>query len=63
MHSHPALVGVVLKGGRAKFTMPDGKSEVVEMKTGQILNFDATEHLPENVGDSAFEAILVELKG
>jgi len=62
MHTHPALIGVMLTGGHARFTMPDGQVQEVELKPGEVMSFDATEHLPENIGDTTFEAILVELK-
>ena len=62
MHSHPAVVVVVIKGGHARFTLPDGKTEEIELQAGQVINMAATQHLPENVGDSTFEAVLVELK-
>jgi quercetin dioxygenase-like cupin family protein len=63
MHGHPALVGVMLTDGQFRFTYPDGKSEEISAKAGQVLYFDAFEHLPENLGDTPFEVIAVELKG
>jgi quercetin dioxygenase-like cupin family protein len=35
MHSHPDMVVYVLKGGRVRYTLPDGTVSVTEMKTGQ----------------------------
>src|ERR1700690_340822 len=32
MHSHPWAVVYVLKGGRVKYTMPDGSTKVFELK-------------------------------
>ena len=32
------------------------------MKAGQVLNFPALDHLPENLGDQPFELVAVELK-
>ena len=63
MHSHPASVAVFLVDGRAKFTFPDGNSQVREMKAGQAMWSPGETHLPENIGDKPFELILVELKG
>jgi len=63
MHGHPALVGVMLTDGRFRFTYPDGKSEEITTKAGQVLHFPAFEHLPENLSDKPFEVIAVELKG
>ena len=41
---------------------PDGKTEDINAKAGDILPHEAFEHLPENASDKPFEAILVELK-
>jgi hypothetical protein len=62
MHGHPAIVGVMLTDGHIKFTYPDGKTEEIQATAGQVLNFPALEHLPENLGDKPFEVIAVELK-
>ena len=62
MHGHPALVGVMLTDGHIRFTYPDGKSEEVTAKAGQVLSFPALDHLPENLADRPFEVIAVELK-
>src|SRR5207302_8740865 len=63
MHSHPATVAVFLTDGSGKFSFPDGKSQDVAMKAGQVQYSDAVTHLPENTGDKAFEVIVIELKG
>ena len=63
MHGHPALVGVMLTDGHFRFTYPDGRTEEITAKAGQVLSFDSLEHLPENLGDQPFEVIAVELKG
>jgi beta-alanine degradation protein BauB len=62
MHGHPAHLAVFLTEGRFRFTYPDGKSEEIAGKAGQVLYLDALEHDPENLSDRPFEAILVELK-
>ena len=62
MHGHPALVGVMLTDSHIRFAYPGGKSEEITAKAGQVLQFPATEHLPENLSDLPFEAIVVELK-
>ena len=61
MHGHPALIGVILTDCHMRFTYPDGKTEDIQAKSGQVLNFPALDHLPENLGDGWFEAIVVEL--
>ena len=62
MHGHPALVGVMLTDCYIRFTYPGGKREEITAKAGQVLDFPAVEHLPENLSDQRFEAIAVELK-
>jgi quercetin dioxygenase-like cupin family protein len=62
MHEHPDSVAVFLKDGKVKFTMPDGKTQTTEMKAGQTIWTPAGKHLPENLNDTPFELILVELK-
>ena len=63
MHAHPDLVAVFLTDGKVKFTYPDGKTEERDVKAGDAMFTPATVHLPENVGDQAFDVILVEFKG
>ena len=62
MHSHPDGVIVFLDGGKVKFTYPDGKSEIRDMKPGEAQYTPHTVHLPENVSDKPMDAVLVELK-
>jgi quercetin dioxygenase-like cupin family protein len=62
MHHHPANVAVFLTDGKARFTLPDGKTQDAPVKAGSAQWSEAGEHLPENVGDKPFELILVELK-
>ncbi len=62
MHGHPALVGVMLTACRIGFTYPDGRKEEIDGKAGQVVNFPAVEHLPENLSDGVFEAVLIEFK-
>lgn len=60
MHSHPASVVYVLKGGRVKYTMPDGSTKISELKTGQALLRPPVTHSDEALDD--IDSILVELK-
>ena len=62
MHHHPASVVIYLTDASTKMTTPDGKSQVIDGKAGDARYTDAGTHLPENVGDKDFDAILVELK-
>jgi quercetin dioxygenase-like cupin family protein len=60
MHSHPSAVVYVIKGGRVKYTMPDGSTKVAELKTGEALLRPPVTHADEALDD--VEAILVEIK-
>lgn len=62
MHSHPENVAVFLNDGNGRFTMPDGKTVDVPLKAGTTQWDAGGSHLPENVGDTPFELIVVELK-
>ncbi len=37
IHSHPATVVYVVRGGRVRYTMPDGSIRAVELKTGDVV--------------------------
>jgi quercetin dioxygenase-like cupin family protein len=62
MHAHPANVAVFLTDGEAKMTLPDGKTNVVGLKAGQVQWAGKEKHLPENSGTKPFELVLVELR-
>lgn len=62
MHVHPDSVAVFLGVQSAKFTYPDGKTEVVKVKLGDVKATPAGAHLPEDIGDTPIDLILVELK-
>ena len=60
MHSHPEAVVVVLKGGRVRFTLPDGTQKVTELKAGDAMIRPPVTHQDEAI--DPVESILVELK-
>ena len=62
MHEHPDAVAVDLTTGSWKMTDPDGKTEEITGKIGQVMWTPAVKHLPENTGDKPAEVILVETK-
>ena len=62
MHSHPALVAIIVNDCHARFTYPDGKTEEINAKAGGVRCFPVFEHLPENLSDKPFEVIGIELK-
>jgi len=60
IHSHPSYVVYVVKGGRVKYTLPDGTTTISELKTGQVLLKPPVTHSDEAI--DAVETIIVELK-
>jgi quercetin dioxygenase-like cupin family protein len=62
MHEHPASVAVFMDAGHVKFTLPDGTSQDINAKAHDATWADAGKHLPENVGDTPLEVIVIELK-
>jgi quercetin dioxygenase-like cupin family protein len=63
MHSHPNAVAVFLTDGKVKFTLPDGKTQDIMGKAGEVQYTPAQVHNPENTGDKGFDGIVIELKG
>ena len=63
MHWHPDSVVTFLADEHAKFTFPDGTSQETSAKAGTTLWTPAATHLPENLGDTPLDGVLVELKG
>jgi len=62
MHFHPDSVVVYVTDIHGKFNFPDGKSTDASGNAGDTLKTPAVTHLPENTGDKAFDAVLVEFK-
>lgn len=60
MHSHPASVLYVIKGGRVSSTLPDGTTSVGVLRAGEALIRPPITHSDEALDD--VEAILMELK-
>lgn len=64
MHSHDANCAVFLNDGDMRMAFPDGSSIVAPANpTGAVNCTDAEVHLPSNIGDTAVELVLVEMKG
>jgi beta-alanine degradation protein BauB len=61
MHHHPDHVIYVIKGGKGKITS-EGKSYILDMKTGQTLFLKEQDHEAENVGNTDLDMLVVELK-
>jgi quercetin dioxygenase-like cupin family protein len=62
MHSHPDMLLYVIHGGKLKSTTADGKSQVIDYKTGDVAWRPAITHSTENVGTTEVKALLVEVK-
>jgi quercetin dioxygenase-like cupin family protein len=62
MHSHPAYVVYVVKGGKIRLHNADGKTSETELKAGDVTFRDPITHWGENVGTTEIDTILVELK-
>jgi Cupin domain. len=61
-HSHPAHIVVALSPCKVRFTLPDGKTNETEMKSGDVVWSDATTHSADNVGSSDCHVLDIELK-
>jgi quercetin dioxygenase-like cupin family protein len=60
MHSHPESVVYVLKGGKLRYTFPDGTTKDAELKTGETMLRPPVTHADEALTD--VESILIEIK-
>ena len=60
MHSPPATVVYVIRGGRVRFTMLDGSTRDAELKTGDALLRPPVTHTDEAL--DVLDVVLVELK-
>jgi hypothetical protein len=55
-------VAIAVTDAHVKFNLPGGKSQESTLKAGETMLTPAGKHLPENLSDSDFEVILIELK-
>jgi len=62
MHSHPDAMLVPLDSGKARFTMPDGKTEDGALAKEVATYTPAVTHSGANVGTTKIDLILVEFK-
>jgi len=63
LHSHPAVVGITLAGGKLKVMYADREPMVVDSQPGSVLWLDPQTHSVENVGATETHDVVVELKG
>jgi oxalate decarboxylase/phosphoglucose isomerase-like protein (cupin superfamily) len=62
MHQHPDAIVVPLGASTVRFTLPDGKSEELNMPSESATYTPAGTHSPANVGAGPIDAVLVEFK-
>jgi len=62
MHSHPDAILVPFDSGKARFTMPDGKTEDADVAKEVATYFPALTHSGANVGTARIDGVLVEFK-
>jgi quercetin dioxygenase-like cupin family protein len=62
MHSHPGYAVYSFTDSKVKFTMPDGKTAVVDIKAGETMWRNAETHSAENVGTTEVHVLNIELK-
>ena len=62
MHSHPDHVIYVLKDGKLKINLPNGTSNEVNLKAGQVVWMKAGDHAVENLSKASANNLIIELK-
>jgi quercetin dioxygenase-like cupin family protein len=63
VHEHPDSIVIPLVNSNVRFTLADGKTVPSDLKAETAIFDPATKHAGENLGKTAVEAIVVELKG
>ncbi len=63
MHTDPAGVVIFLTEHHVRFTLPDGTHFELHARPGEVLWGEGETHLPENLEDSPFELLLIQVKG
>lgn len=61
-HSHPAHVTIVLAPARDRAHAVGGKTEIADMKVGDVYWSDGETHTDVNIGKTNSKVIVVELK-
>lgn len=63
LHAHPGGVVVILTAGHLRFTDENGKTQEVFAKPGESRWFPPFKHKVENLGDTAYSAVYIGIKG
>jgi len=62
LHSHPANVLYVIKGGKIRNHTADGKATEADLKPGQVFYRDPITHWAENIGTTTVHVVIGEFK-
>lgn len=62
MHRVSAMITISLTDRDIKFTLPDGRTQRLFGKVGEVGWYDARRHLPENMSSKPYEGIHIMLK-
>lgn len=63
LHDHPGGVVVILTEAHLRFTDENGKTRDVFSKPGEARWYPPFKHKVENLGDTAYDAVYVGIKG
>jgi ABC-type branched-subunit amino acid transport system substrate-binding protein len=63
MHEHPGGVVVILTAAHLRFTDENGKTREIFSKPGEARWYPPFHHKVENLGDTAYDAVYVGIKG
>jgi beta-alanine degradation protein BauB len=63
MHEHPGGVVVILTEAHLRFTDENGKTREIFSKPGEARWYPPLKHRVENLGDTAYRAVYVGMKG
>jgi quercetin dioxygenase-like cupin family protein len=61
-HSHPDHLVYVISGGSLSVFKPDGSSQALKLKTGEVLYLPAEKHRGRNTGKTTLRLLVTELK-
>ncbi len=62
MHSHPDHFVYVISPGTLRLTYPDGRTNEVEAKAGEVMWIAAETHAGQNIGSTDVRLLVTELK-
>jgi len=60
MHSHPERITVAIRGAKLRMTDLNGKTEIVDVKSGEATHVDPQTHTVTNIGTTTFEEVSTE---